>query len=64
MLLNRAISAALNEDMDFLSLEVRKSNGDAVRLYEKLKFKIEGIRKDFYEDPKEDALIMTRRFKV
>ena len=64
MLLNRAISAALNEDMDFLSLEVRKSNDDAVRLYEKLKFKIEGIRKDFYEDPKEDALIMTRRFKV
>ena len=64
LLLNRAISAALNEDMDFLSLEVRKSNDDAVRLYEKLKFKIEGIRKDFYEDPKEDALIMTRRFKV
>lgn len=64
LLLNRAVSAAFDEDMDFLSLEVRKSNDDAVRLYERLKFKIEGIRKDFYEDPKEDALIMTRRFKI
>ena len=32
-------------------------------LYEKLGFKTEGRRKDFYKNPREDALIMTKRFK-
>lgn len=40
------------------TLEVRESNRVAIRLYEKLGFTVEGRRKDFYEKPKEDALIM------
>lgn len=40
------------------TLEVRKSNGPALRLYQKLGFEIAGIRKNFYDFPKEDAVIM------
>lgn len=40
------------------TLEVRQSNMAAIRLYERLGFITEGIRKNFYEKPTEDALIM------
>lgn len=43
------------------TLEVRVSNQPAIRLYENLGFKGEGIRPGFYEKPKEDALIMWKR---
>lgn len=39
-------------------LEVRVSNEGAIRLYERHHFVSVGIRKGFYEKPKEDALIM------
>lgn len=43
------------------TLEVRCSNLPAIRLYESLGFKGEGVRPDFYEKPREDALIMWKR---
>ncbi len=43
------------------TLEVRSGNIAAVRLYEKLGFATEGIRRGFYEKPREDALIMWKR---
>ncbi len=46
---------------EFITLEVRKSNESAIKLYEKMSFKVEGTRKNYYEKPTEDALIMTRR---
>lgn len=46
----------------FLSLEVRKSNINAIKFYEKLGFKELGIRKNFYDFPKEDAVIMSYYF--
>lgn len=42
-------------------LEVRKSNRSAVELYKKTGFEVVGNRKNYYDDPIEDALIMTRR---
>lgn len=40
------------------TLEVRASNAAAIHLYEKLGFQSVGIRKNFYDQPKEDAVIM------
>lgn len=40
------------------TLEVRVSNASAIHLYEKLGFRAVGIRKNFYDNPKEDAMIM------
>jgi [ribosomal protein S18]-alanine N-acetyltransferase len=42
------------------TLEVRPSNGGAIVLYENFGFKRSGVRKGYYHDNKEDALIMWR----
>jgi ribosomal-protein-alanine N-acetyltransferase len=42
------------------TLEVRPSNGGAIALYESFGFKRAGVRKGYYHDNKEDALIMWR----
>lgn len=59
-LLGSLIQAGRKNELKFISLEVRKSNTAAISLYEKLGFSEVGQRKDFYLNPKEDALIMTR----
>ncbi len=46
----------------FLTLEVRASNAPAIALYKKYGFTQVGRRRDYYDDPKEDALLMTLRF--
>lgn len=46
----------------FLSLEVRSKNVAAIALYEKHGLKQEGLRRKFYREPDDDALIMTRYF--
>ena len=48
--------------LSFLSLEVRASNFAAIKLYENTGFEKLGIRKNFYNYPKEDAVIMTKYF--
>lgn len=62
LILNKAIDLARDKGLSFISLEVRASNKNAISLYNRLLFKEEGLRKGFYEKPKEDAIIMTRRF--
>lgn len=46
------------------TLEVRVSNARAIRLYERLGFAREGIRRNFYEKPAEDAWIMWKRSPI
>ena len=47
----------------FLTLEVRASNAPAIALYEKYGFTQAGRRRDYYDDPREDALLMNLRFE-
>ena len=44
-----------------ITLEVRASNIPAQNLYKKFNFKEEGIRKGYYSDNGEDAIIMWKR---
>ena len=46
----------------FLTLEVRASNYDAIALYGSRGFRSVGRRKNYYEHPREDAVIMTKEF--
>ena len=47
-----------------LTLEVRASNVPAISLYEKLDFSEIGRRKNYYRNPKEDALIMRKEWEI
>jgi [ribosomal protein S18]-alanine N-acetyltransferase len=40
------------------TLEVRVSNDEAIRLYERLGFRSRGVRRGYYTDNREDALVM------
>lgn len=42
-----------------IHLEVRKSNQAAIRLYQSLSYKASGQRRDYYQNPREDAILMT-----
>ena len=46
------------EGVENYTLEVRAGNTAAISLYEKLGFRLAGIRPGFYSNPREDALIM------
>ncbi|MBQ2746283.1 MAG: ribosomal protein S18-alanine N-acetyltransferase [Clostridia bacterium] len=61
-LLKYTESFANKNKLSFITLEVRVSNSAAIKLYEKHGFKKEGQRKNFYANPTEDALILTKRF--
>lgn len=63
ILLNEVIKKCINIDIMSITLEVRESNESAIKLYSKFGFKDEGKRKNFYKNPKEDALIMWKRIK-
>ncbi len=46
-------------EIERLLLDVRESNTSARRFYEKYGFVIDGLRKDFYDAPKEHAVLMS-----
>jgi ribosomal-protein-alanine N-acetyltransferase len=50
-------------DLAFVTLEVRPSNTAAVALYQKLGFERVGERKNYYRNPDENALLLTKFFK-
>ncbi len=62
-LIEAAQNGAKERGREFITLEVRPSNTGALSLYEKLGFTQQGRRKNFYSDPVEDALIMTKYFE-
>lgn len=52
------LDAARQRGANAVSLEVRKSNLGAQRMYEKFRFKPVGIRKGYYIETGEDAIVM------
>lgn len=61
-LLNTLLLYAIRASLTDVTLEVRVSNVAARALYEHNGFAVEGRRKGYYSDNKEDALIMWRHF--
>ena len=57
------LNFAKANDLAFLTLEVRPSNEAAIALYRRFGFEEVGRRKNYYDLPKEDALILTRYFR-
>ncbi|MBO4412238.1 MAG: ribosomal protein S18-alanine N-acetyltransferase [Lachnospiraceae bacterium] len=57
-LMKAVLDYAAEEDLECLFLEVRESNFPARSLYEKVGFLPVGRRKDYYEHPREDAILM------
>ena len=59
-----ALTEVSNEnELSFLTLEVRESNEGAIALYTKDGFKKDGLRKNFYDSPQENGVIMTKMLK-
>jgi [ribosomal protein S18]-alanine N-acetyltransferase len=59
-LLERLFELTAGDERRGYTLEVRMSNTGAIRLYEQLGFEARGIRRGYYTDNREDALIMWR----
>ena len=62
-LIERLIKEAAIREMVGLTLDVRVSNIPAINLYRKFGFISEGIRKNYYEYPTEDGMIMWKYLK-
>lgn len=61
-LLGKLIEEAKALQLSFVTLEVRPSNKPAVRLYEYFGFIKAGERKNYYTQPTENALLLTKYF--
>ena len=62
-LIHALVSALGEKGSHGLSLEVRASNAPAIALYEKLGFTQVGLRKNYYRNPREDALILRKEME-
>ena len=60
-LLTNLVRAAVARGARNLTLEVRLSNGPAQAMYRRFGFEVEGVRKNYYAESNEDALIMWAR---
>ena len=63
-LINELVARLKSMESKSLTLEVRASNLPAISLYEKLCFGEVGRRKNYYRNPKEDALILRKEWEV
>ena len=61
LLMERLLREAEKENVMDITLEVRASNAPAIALYEAYDFQKEAVRKNYYSDPVEDALIYWKR---
>lgn len=59
-LINELVTYSKKNNFSFITLEVRESNLPAISLYSKFGFIKAGERKDYYSNPKENAILMTK----
>jgi ribosomal-protein-alanine N-acetyltransferase len=59
-LLERLLVETAGDTERGYTLEVRVSNTEAIRLYERFGFRSRGVRRGYYTDNREDALVMWR----
>ena len=62
-LVDEMVKLCKENNLVAMTLEVRTSNTVAQNLYRKYGFKMAGIRKEYYSDNKEDAIIMWNQLK-
>lgn len=62
-LIEKIIKLCEERELTGVTLEARKSNDTAINLYKKSGFEVKGLRKNFYEREKEDAIIMWKYFR-
>lgn len=60
MLLEKLIEYCLDDGFNFINLEVREGNVPAINLYSKFGFEKVGLRKNYYKNPTENAVLMTK----
>ncbi len=60
-LLERVLADGAARGANRATLEVRRSNEAALRLYEKFGFAVTAVRRNYYSHPEEDALILWRK---
>ena len=63
-LVSQLISALSERDVFSLSLEVRATNQSAISLYMKMGFEKVGCRPGYYKNPKEDAFIFRKEWRI
>lgn len=61
-LINQLVTFGKKNSLCFWTLEVREGNESAVSLYSNFGFIKVGVRKDYYSEPKENAILMTKYF--
>lgn len=61
-LINELITELKNRNSHSLMLEVRVSNDPAISVYQKMGFAEVGRRRNYYRNPREDALILRKEF--
>lgn len=59
-LVDSMLRMAEMQGIRLVHLEVRQGNGTARRLYQRLGFKEDGLRRDYYENPVQNAVLMTK----
>lgn len=60
ILIENLVEYGKANNIEFLTLEVRSSNENAIEFYKKQGFEMVGIRKNFYDKPTESALLYTK----
>lgn len=61
-LIQHLLDYGVEKQLSFITLEVRESNVGAQKFYETMGFEHIGVRKNFYDNPKEHAFLMNKTF--